>query len=110
MRTRARLESTFNADSIELESVDASGNRQQFYFLAEAPGALIGRQSTPEGLREESRMQGEWLETPFGYRVEGRIPRRLLDVYLGSERHQRLGVARVAACAVRRSTAGNRGG
>lgn len=71
------------SDLIELLNVDAEGNRNEYVFTTEAPGALIGRRRSDEGLVEESRIQAYWRNTSTGYRLEARIPRQLLGEYLG---------------------------
>lgn len=71
------------ADQVELTSVHAGGQREHIFFVPEASGALIGRRETGEGTQADSRLQGHWLETAFGYRLELRMPRRLVGSYLG---------------------------
>lgn len=71
------------ADHLELLSVDAEGNRSTYLFGTEAPGALIGRRLTADGVVEESRIDAIWRDTPVGYSIEARVPRQLIGEYLG---------------------------
>lgn len=72
-----------NADRIEIVSLGATGDVERLHFVPEAAGTLIGRRTTPSGSVDDGRLQGHWLETAFGYRLEARIPRRLIGSYLG---------------------------
>ncbi len=74
---------TLFSDVVELISVDAEGNRNEYVFTTEAPGALIGRRRLDGRLVEESRIQAHWRNMPSGFRLEARIPRQLLSEYLG---------------------------
>ena len=76
-------DSAETSDRIELLSVDAEGRRDRYILASEAPGALIGRRRTDAGLVEESRIQAHWQSTDYGYRLEARIPRRLIGEFLG---------------------------
>ena len=72
-----------NADRIEIVSLNATGETDRLSFIPEAAGALIGRRATSDGPVDDGRLQGHWLETASGYRIEARIPRRLIGSYLG---------------------------
>lgn len=72
-----------NADRVELHSVGADGQRDEFVFQTGAPGALIGRRRVDGGLIDDSRISAHWQNTASGYRVEARLPRQLLGDYLG---------------------------
>lgn len=74
---------TDGADRVELVSVDVNGRLQRFVFAPEAPGALVGRLQSDDASVSDSRLQGHWSTTAFGYRVEARIPRPLLGSYVG---------------------------
>jgi len=70
-------------EHIDLLSIDAVGTRSEFTFRPEAPGALFGQRLVEGEVKEESRIQAHWQDTPSGYRLEARIPRQLLGVFLG---------------------------
>ena len=72
-----------NADRVEVHSVGADGQREEFVFQTGAPGALIGRRRVDGSLVEDSRISAHWQNTASGYRVEARLPRQLLGDYLG---------------------------
>ena len=75
---------TRSADRVEVHSVDAAGQREEFVFQTEAPGALIGRRRVDGGrLIEDSRISAHWQNTATGYRVEARLPKQLLGDFLG---------------------------
>ena len=70
-------------ERIDLLSIDAAGTRNEFSFRPEAPGALTGQRVVEGEAVEESRIQAHWQNTASGYRLEARIPRQLIGVFLG---------------------------
>ncbi len=71
------------AEQVNVVSVGADGQRNNFAFIPEAPGALIARRLRDGSSSEESRIQAHWQDTATGYRLETRIPWQLLGEYLG---------------------------
>ena len=71
------------ADRIEIVTVLEDGTRRRFVIATEAPGLSIGREVTPDGVVEESRIRAAWLDTSGGYRVEARIPMELIGTRVG---------------------------
>jgi len=70
-------------ERIDLLSIDAAGARNEFTFRPEAPGALTGQRVVEGEAVEESRIRAHWQNTASGYRLEARIPRQLIGVFLG---------------------------
>ena len=72
-----------NVDRIELTSIDVRDQRVVYAFVPEARGPLVGRVSADGALRADGRLQGHWLPTADGYRLEARLPARMIGNYLG---------------------------
>jgi hypothetical protein len=70
-------------EHVDLLSIDAAGARNEFTFGPEAPGALLGQRLVDGEETDESRIRAHWQDTATGYRLEVRIPRQLLGVFLG---------------------------
>jgi len=71
------------SDRLEIRCVGEGGERALYVLSTEAPGMLMGRRRLENGLVEESRIEAHWLDTPTGYRVEGRIPLELVGERFG---------------------------
>lgn len=70
-----------NNDFIELQMQDHAGQRVSYVLATSAPGWIsVQRRAADDSdtLIPESRIKGEWQETPLGYNVELRIPLTLL--------------------------------
>jgi len=72
-----------HSDHVSLISVDESGERTVFRFLAEAPGEIIAVRETGGAVFDDTRIAAYWQDTPGGYRLEARIPQSLLGSRLG---------------------------
>ena len=67
-------------DSVTLVAVTAEGERTEWRFAPEAPGALS---PTGPGGETETRITGHWQDAAGGWRLEARVPRRLAGRALG---------------------------
>ena len=70
-------------DRIELTSVDARGQSAVYAFIPEARGPFVGRVRENDSLRTDVRLQGHWLATANGYRLEARLPLSMTGHFLG---------------------------
>jgi two-component system, OmpR family, sensor histidine kinase ChvG len=77
------------SDVIELVSTDGAPGPVgpsavvTYTFAAEAPGSLVASRSIGTQTVEETRISAHWQDTAHGYRLEARVPRRLLGARLG---------------------------
>jgi len=85
-------ESPLASDRLRLQCVDKSGTTRDFLVLASSPGQIETRD--PKGQREH-RLQGQWLESDTGYRVELGLPLAWIenglqiDVFSGGDSQRR---------------------
>lgn len=70
-------------DRVSLVSVSPPYLRESFVFAAEAPGSLISYKRDDYGLTPEPAIRAYWQDIPGGYRVEARLPEKLLGTHLG---------------------------
>lgn len=71
------------SDRIVLVASDGTDLTSLFEFAAEAPGSLVATVQTDGRRFSEPRILAVWQDTASGYRLEARLPRRLLDSHLG---------------------------
>lgn len=71
------------SDRIILVSSNGTDPLSSYEFAAEAPGSLIAIHRSDGVQSAEPRIVAHWQDTPSGYRLEARLPRRLLDTHLG---------------------------
>ena len=86
-----RKQNTFNVhrnDNIHIAFIDKEGQFQRYIIANEKPGWINAYLTKPkEGsvypIYHESKIQGNWVETPKGYNVELRIPLEMIGNKLG---------------------------
>lgn len=71
------------SDRIALITANGEEISSRFDFVAEAPGSLVAINRTGDQRFAEPRILAHWVDTASGYRLEARLPRRLLDSHLG---------------------------
>lgn len=82
---------TFNVhrnDNIQVAFLDKEDQFQRYIISNEKPGWINAYLTKPEPgsvypIQHESKIQGNWLETPKGYNVELRIPLEMIGSKLG---------------------------
>ena len=79
----ARPGSFDDVDRVELTSIDARDQTIVYAFMPEARGPLVGRVREDGELRADVRLQGHWLVTADGYRLEARLPVSMTGNFLG---------------------------
>ncbi|MEO1247872.1 MAG: ATP-binding protein [Pseudomonadota bacterium] len=72
-----------HVDRVELRSLSPPYLDESLVFAAGAPGRLVTYLRSPTGITAEPTVLARWQDTPGGYQLEARIPRRLLGVNLG---------------------------
>ncbi|QMU60444.1 MAG: proteobacterial dedicated sortase system histidine kinase [Gammaproteobacteria bacterium] len=86
-----RKENNFNVhrnDNIQVAFLDKEDQFQRYIISNENPGWINAYLTKPEvgsvyPIRHESKIQGNWVETPNGYNVELRIPLEMIGSKLG---------------------------
>ena len=86
-----RKQNTFNVhrnDNIHIAFIDKEDKFQRYIIANEKPGWINAYLTKPkEGsvypIHHESKIQGNWVETPKGYNVELRIPLEMIGNKLG---------------------------
>ncbi len=86
-----RNANTFNVhrnDTLHIAFLDKENEFQRFIISNETPGWVNAYLTKPEEgsvypLRHESKIQGNWKETPQGYNIEIRIPLEMIGSKLG---------------------------
>lgn len=76
-----------DVDHVDLLTGDASGELTHYRFTAEAPGAITVVRVSEDGDVVESQFAAHWQDTATGYRIEVRIPRKLIGEDVGIEVH-----------------------
>ncbi len=72
-----------SVDSVRLISLSPPYLEQTLTFAAEAPGAVVTWLDEGGSITAEPTIRAYWQDVPGGYRLEARIPRRLLGTHLG---------------------------
>ena len=86
-----RKENNFNVhrnDNIQVAFLDKEDQFQRYIISNEKPGWINAYLTKPEEgsvypVQHESKLQGNWVETPKGYNVELRIPLEMIGNKLG---------------------------
>lgn len=76
-----------DTDHIDLVTGDNNGGLTRYRFSAEAPGSISTFRVNGSEQIIDSQFAAHWLDTASGYRIEARIPRKLIGKYLGVEIH-----------------------
>lgn len=72
-----------DGDRIELVTGGTGRDESVILLATEGPGGFLGRRRTGDSFEDDSRIQGFWLGTGTGYRVEVRVPLELIGENLG---------------------------
>jgi dedicated sortase system histidine kinase len=86
-----RKENNFNVhrnDNIQIAFLDKEDQFQRYIISNEKPGWINAYLTKPEPgsvypIQHESKIQGNWVETPKGYNIELRIPLEMIGNKLG---------------------------
>lgn len=72
-----------SGDAVRVVTSTPDGDPTAWRFAAEAPGSLSPRLDGEAGGGIETRIAAHWQDVPTGYRLEARLPRRLVASRLG---------------------------